>query len=449
MTSKQNGSVGRPRGFDVEEALDRALLVFWEHGYEGAGLAALTDAMGISTTSLYAAFGNKEKLFRQVLDRYSQGPGGYMTQALAEPTSRGVATAILTGAIRSSTVPDGPHGCLGVQGALATGVAGRGARDLLVAWRTNGSAEVQTRFERAVREGELPAGTDPGLLARYVTSLAFGIAVQAASGVGREELQTMADAALTAWPVNAGLTPEDRQSTVDGMTQISPPVRLDDLISAITQNHPEALDQLSDAVLLADHIGEVADHLIGHFVDQARRSGASWTDIGRSMGVSKQAAQKRFVAKADPSAAQGFQKFSKPARSAVVAAMNEAKQAGNAEIVPAHLVLGLLGTEGTALAALRAQGLDVEAVRATAEAARPPRGEADPVLIPYDARSKKALELTFRVALRLGDEQISTGHVLLGLLEEENGAGVLSTVGVDAGAAEEFVSGAEDETPVA
>ncbi|MGW0337568.1 Clp protease N-terminal domain-containing protein, partial [Streptomyces sp. NPDC003011] len=133
------------------------------------------------------------------------------------------------------------------------------------------------------------------------------------------------------------------------MTQITPPVRLDDLITAITENHTHALDQLADAMLLADHIGEVADHLIGHFVDQARRSGASWTDIGRSMGVTRQAAQKRFVGKPDTNTSHGFEKFSQPARNAIVAGMNEAKLAGNAEIVPAHLVLGLLGTEGTAV----------------------------------------------------------------------------------------------------
>ena len=78
------------------------------------------------------------------------------------------------------------------------------------------------------------------------------------------------------------------------------PVRLDDLIDAITQVHSDVLDQLSDAVIAADHLDDVADHLIGHFVDQARRSGASWTDIGRSMGVTKQAAQKHFVGKAAP-----------------------------------------------------------------------------------------------------------------------------------------------------
>src|SRR5882757_6704205 len=117
------------------------------------------------------------------------------------------------------------------------------------------------------------------------------------------------------------------------------PVRLDDLIDAIKQVHTDALDQLSDAVLAADHLGDVADHLIGHFVDQARRSGASWTDIGRSMGVTRQAAQKRFVPKAsseagelDPSA--GFGRYTPRARNVVMSAQNEAQAAGNDEIRP-------------------------------------------------------------------------------------------------------------------
>ncbi|MPZ81037.1 MAG: ATP-dependent Clp protease ATP-binding subunit [Actinophytocola sp.] len=231
------------------------------------------------------------------------------------------------------------------------------------------------------------------------------------------------------------------------MTQTTPPVRLDDLITAITKNHTHALDQLADAVLMADHIGEVADHLIGHFVDRARRSGASWTDIGRSMGVTKQAAQKRFVGKPDANPSHSFEKFSKPAHNAIVAAMNEAKLAGNAEIVPAHLALGLLGTEGTAADALRAQGVDLGQARDTVLTTLPARSDADPVLIPYDARAKKAIELTFRAALRLDDDGVSTGHVLLGLLEEENGAGVQSSLGVDAAAAERFVADAADEPP--
>ena len=116
--------------------------------------------------------------------------------------------------------------------------------------------------------------------------------------------------------------------------RMSNPVRLDDLIEAIQKVHPDVLDRLENAVLAADHLGEVADHLIGHFVDQARRSGASWSEIGRSMGVTKQAAQKRFVRKApaetpdlDPS--QGFSRFTEQARNVVMAAQNEARAAGN------------------------------------------------------------------------------------------------------------------------
>ncbi|MFE9921125.1 TetR/AcrR family transcriptional regulator [Streptomyces sp. NPDC005774] len=200
MATKQSGPIGRPRGFDADEALERAMLVFWEHGYEGASLSALTGAMGISATSMYAAFGNKEELFRKALERYTEGPGGYLARALDEPTALGTATAILGGTVRTTTRPARPQGCLGVQGALATSDPGRGVRDLLAAWRNNGCCSVRERFQRAVDDGDLPPETDPGLLARYVTTLAFGIAVQAASGVARDELQEMADAALRNWP---------------------------------------------------------------------------------------------------------------------------------------------------------------------------------------------------------------------------------------------------------
>ncbi|ASQ97558.1 TetR/AcrR family transcriptional regulator [Streptomyces sp. 11-1-2] len=202
METKQNGPIGRPRGFDADEALERAMLVFWKHGYEGASTANLTNAMGISTTSMYAAFGNKEKLFRKVLERYTEGPSAYLARAMEEPTALGVATAILTGTIRTTTRPASPHGCLGVQSALTVSDSGQEVRDLLVAWRNDGCCRVRERFQRAVDDGDLPPDTDPGLLARYVTTLAFGIAVQAASGLGRDELQEMADAALRSWPLS-------------------------------------------------------------------------------------------------------------------------------------------------------------------------------------------------------------------------------------------------------
>jgi hypothetical protein len=211
-------------------------------------------------------------------------------------------------------------------------------------------------------------------------------------------------------------------------------VRLDDLIQAIEQVHTDALDQLSDAVLAADHLGEVADHLIGHFVDRARRSGASWSDIGRSMGVSKQAAQKRFVPKAevdlDPS--QGFSRFTPRARNVVMSAQNEARAAGNPTIATAHLVLGLLSEpDGLAAKAIAGQGIPAETVRRTAVATLPAAVGDLPELIPFDAHSQKVLELTFRHALRLGHNYIGTEHILLALLEAEDGTGVLAGLGVD------------------
>ena len=217
--------------------------------------------------------------------------------------------------------------------------------------------------------------------------------------------------------------------------RMSHPVRLDDLIDAITKVHTDALDQLTDAVLAADHLGEVPDHLIGHFVDRARRSGASWSDIGRSMGVTKQAAQKRFVPKGEPvdlDPSQGFSRFTQRARNVVMAAQNEARAAGNATISPVHLVLGLL-TEPEAFAAkvIAGQGVSLDTVRATATATLPaPAGDL-PELIPFDAQAQKALELTFRQALRLGHNYIGTEHILLALLDLEDGTGVLAGLGVD------------------
>ncbi|MFE9859837.1 TetR/AcrR family transcriptional regulator [Streptomyces sp. NPDC005780] len=202
MGTKQGRTVGRPRGFDADEALERAMLVFWEHGYEGASLATLTDAMGISTTSMYAAFGNKEELFRKALERYDEGPSAYLDRALKEPTALGAATAVLAGTVRATTAQAGPRGCLGVQSALAASDSGRAVRDLLAAWRNDGCSRLQQRFRQAVDDGDLPPEADPALLARYVSTLSFGIAVQAASGVGRAELQAMADAALRNWPLS-------------------------------------------------------------------------------------------------------------------------------------------------------------------------------------------------------------------------------------------------------
>ena len=223
---------------------------------------------------------------------------------------------------------------------------------------------------------------------------------------------------------------------------ISASVRLDDLIAAIKKVHPEPLDQLQDAVIAADHLDDVADHLIGHFVDQARRSGASWTDIGKSMGVTRQAAQKRFVPKesADLDLSQGFSRYTPRARNVVMSAHNEAVAAHHSEGRPEHLVLGLLAEpEGLAAKAITTQGVPLDTVRQAATAALPPAAENAPELVPYGPEAKKVLELTFREALRLGHNYIGTEHLLLALLEHENGTGVLSGLDITKAATEEFV----------
>lgn len=214
------------------------------------------------------------------------------------------------------------------------------------------------------------------------------------------------------------------------------PVRLDDLIDVIKTVHTEPLDQLTDAVLAAESLGEIADHLIGHFVDQARRSGASWTDIGKCMGVTKQAAQKRFVPKApadtdalDPNA--GFGRFTPRARNVVVDAQNRAAEAGNHEISPDHLLLALF-TDPDGLAAKLLAGQRVDAAAVATVVTLPPRAEGDqPALIPFDGAAKKVLELTFRQALRLGHNYVGTEHILLALLEAEDDEGPLHRLGVD------------------
>jgi hypothetical protein len=224
------------------------------------------------------------------------------------------------------------------------------------------------------------------------------------------------------------------------MTQPTPmagQVRLDDLIEAIRKVHADPLEQLTDAVLAADHLGDVADHLIGHFVDQARRSGASWTDIGRSMGVTKQAAQKRFVPKdpgqvPDLDSSQGFTSFTPRARNSVMAAQNEARAAGNDHIELAHLVLGLLvDADALAAKAIVAQGVTLDAVRQAVTAGLPLPATEVPALIPFSPQAKKAMELTFREALRMGHNYIGTEHILLALLELEDGGGVLTGLGID------------------
>jgi AcrR family transcriptional regulator len=193
-------AMGRPRSFEMDKALDLALQVFWHKGYEGTSLSDLTRAMGINRPSLYAAFGNKEALFRKALDRYAEGPACYVREALRERTARAVVERLLHGAAALLTAPHTPRGCLMVQGALSCGEAADPIRRELASRRAAGEAAIRQRFKRAKLDGDLRADADPGDLARFVATVIHGMAVQAAGGASREELRRVAQIALRAWP---------------------------------------------------------------------------------------------------------------------------------------------------------------------------------------------------------------------------------------------------------
>ena len=192
--------VGRPRSFDSDKALDRALEVFREKGYEGASLTDLTKAMGIERPSLYAAFGDKESLFRHALDRYWQGAVCHMNEALSEKRARAAIERLLRGTVAAQTDPRNPKGCLTVQGALACTESSEAIREELICRREQGEAAVRQRLQRAKKEGDLPADCNPADLARYFATVMQGISVQTASGASRRELEHVVDVAMKAWP---------------------------------------------------------------------------------------------------------------------------------------------------------------------------------------------------------------------------------------------------------
>ena len=200
--NKTSKRMGRPRSFDIDRALDRALLVFWRKGYEGASLSDLTKAVGVNRPSLYAAFGAKEALFRRALDRYMNGPAAYTQEALKEPSARAVVERLLQGAADLNTARRNPGGCLMVQGALACGEAADSIRQELTACRAAGEAAIRRRIKRAKSDGDLPANVTPADLARYIATVLYGMAVQAAGGASRGELRRVAEMALQSFPMD-------------------------------------------------------------------------------------------------------------------------------------------------------------------------------------------------------------------------------------------------------
>ena len=200
MRSRTTRRAGRPRGFDAELALDRALEVFWRKGYEGASLSDLTRAMGINRPSLYGAFGDKEALFRKVLERYAEGPASFIRKALEAPTARAVAERLLEGSLKLQMDPSHPRGCLTVHGALACSNEAEPIRRELIAWRQGMESDIRERLARARAEGDLPRDADPAALARYLVTVLQGMAVQAAGGASRKQMQAVIRTVLQAWP---------------------------------------------------------------------------------------------------------------------------------------------------------------------------------------------------------------------------------------------------------
>ena len=191
---------GRPREFCVDNALAAALGVFWRKGYEGASLTELTQVMGISRPSLYAAFGNKEALFRQALDLYEREKMAYVGEALAKPTAREVAEHLLRGTLERQTSVCDPRGCLGVISAMQCGDEAQAIRAEVQARGVTANDALIARFARAKAEGELPDTANPEGLARLLYAVSQGLSVQASSGATPDELQALVDTALQCWP---------------------------------------------------------------------------------------------------------------------------------------------------------------------------------------------------------------------------------------------------------
>ena len=193
-------AMGRPRAFDMDQALDQALHVFWEKGYAGTSITELTEAMGINPPSLYAAFGNKEKLFRKALDRYEDLRDQILEEAFAAPTAREAVTRLLEGTAERLSDKCNPRGCLMVQGALSGGEECEAVKRDLASRRARVEALIRKRLKRAKREGDLPSDADAAALARFVATVMHGMAVQAVGGVAPKELRAIVNTALRAWP---------------------------------------------------------------------------------------------------------------------------------------------------------------------------------------------------------------------------------------------------------
>jgi len=192
--------LSRARSFDVDTAIDQALQEFWRKGYEGTSIADLTEALGINRPSLYAAFGNKEGLFRKALERYLSGPAAGIRGALEAPSARAAAERIMYFHADAAGDAERPEGCLLVQGALACSEESRPIRQALIDCRRAGEQALTERFKRAKAEGDLGPDDNPAELSRYVWTVCHGLSIEATSGATRAEQRRVVARALRAFP---------------------------------------------------------------------------------------------------------------------------------------------------------------------------------------------------------------------------------------------------------
>lgn len=196
----KSDKMGRPRAFNAETALDAAMKVFWEKGYEGTSLDDLTEAMGINRSSLYSSFGDKQTLFQKVIERYKSGPMAFLSKALAQPTAHQSVEYLLRSIVDFLADPSHPKGCLTLQGGMACGTGAEEVKQTMIDWRKGVTQPILRRLQQAQSDGDLGRDVNVKDLARYIVVVMNGLGVQSVNGATRSEMNRTVDLALRAIP---------------------------------------------------------------------------------------------------------------------------------------------------------------------------------------------------------------------------------------------------------